>query len=348
MVKKVEERVKRLLDNSIVIDGHFDLLMDVVEKRALGRRKVIENEHLQEFLEGGVDVVVSSIFIEDKYLPEMALRKALEQISALYSEIEESFDKIMLCKSYEDIMSAKTQGKLGVMLSFEGVEPLYNDLSLLRVFYELGVRIVGLVWSRRNYAGDGCNFSETKKGKNGGITEFGVELIEEAEKLGMFIDVSHLNDEGFWDVMKFAKGPVVASHSNCRSVASAMRNLSDEQIEAIAKKNGVIGINASNLFTDDMDENSDLEHLINHVDYIVKLVGVDHVGIGFDFCDHIIEDLSQKVIEAFPRKPFDVIKGHKGIKNFTRSLIERGYSDQQIEKILGLNLLGVYKQVLKK
>ena len=215
------------------------------------------------------------------------------------------------------------------------------------MFYELGVRVVGLVWSRRNFAGDGCHFSSVREGKKGGITDFGVQLIEESERLGMFIDVSHLNDEGFWDVMEVAKKPVIASHSNCRSIVNSMRNLTDEQIKAIAQKGGVIGMNACNIFTADRDEDGDVEHLINHVDHIVKLVGPMHVGLGLDLCDDFMKYVSDEKIGAVPRKSFDVLKGHKSIQQFTKGLIGRGYRDDEIEMILGKNFLRIYKEVLK-
>jgi len=220
-------------------------------------------------------------------------------------------------------------------------------LNLLSIFYKLGVRIVGLTWSRRNFAGDGSYFSKVREGKKGGITDFGVELIEKAESLGMFIDVSHLNDEGFWDVMKIAKKPVIASHSNCRAIVNSMRNLTDEQIRAIADKGGVIGMNVCNIFAADKNEDGDVEYLINHVDHIVELVGVRHIGLGFDFCDDFRKYIFSQNMRALSRKSFDVLKGHKSIEQFTKGLISRGYTDEEIKLILGKNFLKIYKEVLK-
>lgn len=341
------ENIINVLQKSIVIDAHFDLLFDVVRQRQYGRRRVIETDYFPGFIEGGLNVVVASIYIDGEFLPEMALRRALNQVSSLYSEIDESPDKIMLCKNYDDIIFAKNEGKVGIILSFEGVEPLYNDLSLLRIFYELGVRVVGLTWSRRNYAADGCRYGKVREGTRGGITDFGVQLIETAEDLGMFIDVSHLNDEGFWNVMEIAKKPVIASHSNCRALAGTKRNLTDEQISAIASKGGVIGINASNILASDNDVDANISYLINHVEHISKLVGVEHVGLGFDFCDHLFKYLSPEELKGISRKPFDVLKGHKQIKDFTYELIKRGYTQEEIELILGKNFLRVYEEALK-
>lgn len=335
------------MKNSTVIDAHLDLLFDVVRQRQLGRKKVIETDYLSNFLEGGFNVIVSSIFLDDEFLPEMALRRALNQISALYDEIADSPDKIMLCKSYDDIIKAKHSGKIGILLSFEGVEPLYNDMSLLRIFYELGVRGVGLVWSRRNYAGDGCKFEKIKEGKGAGLTDFGISLVKTAEKLDMFIDVSHLNDEGFWDVIDIAQNPVIASHSNCRAIVDTPRNLSDEQIKAIASTGGVIGINAANFVTSYDDKDSNIEFLVNHIDHIASLAGVKHVGFGFDLCDKLSKYEPDDGPSPLPRKPFDILKSHRDVIPLIQELENRGYSQNELQMIVGGNFERVYKEVLK-
>lgn len=337
--------VKNIQENSTIVDAHLDLLYDVDLKRRMGQSRVIESQYLPEFKEGGVNIVVSSIYIDDMFIPEMALKKALNQVSALYSEIDESPDKIMLCKSFKDIERAIEEEKIGIMLSFEGVEPLYNDLSLLRAFYELGVRFAGLTWSRRNFAADGCSFKWGNELTRGGLTDFGVSLVEEAEKLGMIIDVSHLNDEGFWDVIKIAKNPVIASHSNTRKLVNIPRNLNDNQIKALAASDGVIGMNVASLLVADDDKKANMEHLLNHLDYIVKLVGAEHVGLGFDFCDRLFENSSPESLEKLPRKSFDVIKSHAELNKFIDGLIKRGYNDDDIRLILGDNFIRIYRQV---
>lgn len=343
MDSKMKDRVESIHKDSTVVDAHFDLLSIVEYRRSMGLRKVMEKDFVPDFLIGGVDVVVSSIYVDDMFLPEMGLKKALDQISALYSEVDESPDCIAICRTYNDIIKSKAEGKIGILLSLEGVDPLTNDLNLLRIFFELGVRMVGLTWSRRNYAADGCHYYSRTEGKIGGLTDFGVELIRMAEDLGMLIDVSHLNDEGFWDVMNVSKRPVIASHSNCRALAYTPRNLTDEQIKALAERGGIIGMNACSSFTSDKDEEGDADHLAGHVDHIVKLTGVEHVGLGFDFCD-ILREMEGEKAWMQPRKNFDVIKGHKNIPEFTAALIKRGLSDHDIGLILGGNFLNLYSK----
>lgn len=341
IINNIKEQLENIHNEINIVDAHFDMLVHVLKKRNLGHKKVIERDFIPGFLEGGVNLVVASLFVDNQFLPEMGLRTALDQVSVLYEEIQESPDKLMLCKSYKDIEEAINKNKIGIVLSLEGADPIGNDLKLLRVFYELGVRMVGLVWSRRNYAADGCDFNDIKGETKGGLTDFGIELIEEAEKLGMIIDVSHLNDKGFWDVMKISKKPVIASHSNSRKIATSIRNLTDDQIKAIAKTGGVLGMNGYSDFVSDKEEERDVKGLVKHVRHIVDLVGVMHVGLGFDFCDLIFSDDAESLTGK--KETFDVIKGHENINQFTKALMEEGFAEEELQLILGGNFLRLYK-----
>ncbi len=342
MEKKYLEHVADIHRRAFTVDAHFDLTYDIANRRDRGQEKVIETTHLPVFQQGGINLIVSAIFIDDFFLPEMGLRRALDQISYLHEEIDETPGKFRICRSTAEASAAQAVGEIAIFLSLEGAEPLQNDLRLLRIFYELGVRGLGLVWSRRNYVADGAFFSATREGRKGGLTPFGIELIEQAEALGMFIDVSHLNDEGFWDVFDVATKPLIASHSNCRILAGTMRNLTDDQIKAIARKGGVIGMNSVDVFIRDNEPNVQVSHFIDHVDHIVNIAGLNHVGLGFDFCDGF-EDYSQlgSTIETC-----DVIKTHAGLGEFTCELIIRGYSDDDIVAILGGNFMHVFSAIL--
>ncbi|MCL1632812.1 dipeptidase [Sporolactobacillus sp. CPB3-1] len=343
-MESVREHALRLHEQYIVLDAHFDLLMEVDLRRKHGYRKVIETNFLPDLRAGGVSALVCSLFIESEYLPEMGLKMALDQVSALYSEIEESPDKIQLCTTYDDIIDAHVHRKLAILLSLEGVDPLTNDLGLLQIFYKLGVRFVGLTWSRRNFAADGSHFKTVDEGRQGGLTEFGVQLLEEAERLNMIIDVSHLNDAGLADVLERTSGPIIASHSNARMLASSMRNLTDDQIRELASRGSVIGMNGFSAFVSDRSEQRDVSHLIDHLDHVVQLVGPEHVGVGLDICNFLTE---------LPLKPawhtedtYDVIKTHKDLPLFTEELIRRGYDDETIGRILSGNFLNLYQQLL--
>ncbi|MBP1971500.1 membrane dipeptidase [Virgibacillus natechei] len=340
------ETTKQLIDEihaeAITIDAHFDLLFDVAAQRELGRTQVIETDHLPHFTKGSWDVIVSSIFLDNSQLPEMALHKALDQVRSLYAEIEESPDKIMLCKNVQDIKQAKQSGKVGIMLSFEGVEPLHSDVNLVRVFYELGVRMIGLTWSRRNAAGDGCAFNFTTRQATGGLSDFGLSVIAEAERLGMIMDVTHINDEGFQDIIASSHQPVIASHSNAREIAETPRNLTDEQLRQVAKSGGVAGINAISTIASIKPEEATIEKLVDHIEHMTTIVGVDHIGIGLDLCDM----LNKYIVLGKKRKAFDILKDHGKLEDLTHALLERGFEKESILKIYGQNMLRVYDEIL--
>ncbi|MDN4524033.1 dipeptidase [Fictibacillus fluitans] len=326
-----------------VLDAHFDLLMDVQLKREKGARRVIEREYLEAFRKGGIHVIVAAVFVDSQFVPYSALQKALNQISCLYQEVKESPDKLMICLNDSDMLQAYETGKIGFLLSLEGAEPIGTDLSLLHIFYELGVRNLGLVWSRRNEAGDGSHFQEVREGKKGGLTSFGIELIEEAEKLGITIDVSHINDEGFYDVLEVAQKPLIASHSNARALCPTMRNLTDHQIKEIAGKKGVIGVNAVSMLVHSEDAKSTPTALADHIEYLIQLAGIEHVGFGFDFCDSVMKYISREDLLKMPRIPFDVIKGHQNLDGLMNEILKRGYAESDLALLAGMNFHRIFK-----
>lgn len=342
MNNELEEHIRQLHDQAFTIDAHYDLTYDVANFRDHGHKKVIETNWLSSFQAGGIDLIVSAIFVHDYFLPEMGLRKALNQISYLHDEMMESPGLFKLCRTMTQAQAAKSEGQIALFLSLEGADPLQNDPGLLRIFYELGVRGLGLTWSRRNYVADGSFFFPAKEGKKGGLTPFGLEVVETAEQLGMFIDISHLNDEGFWDVMEVTSKPVIASHSNCRKLTGMMRNLDDEQIKAIIKKGGVIGMNGVSKIISPDKETPNVGDLVDHVDHIAELGGIDHIGLGLDICHG-----SPNFLNIPPDLPaFDIIAEHREVKTLTRELIMRGYTDNQIIGILGGNFKRIYQQIL--
>ncbi|PNR93667.1 dipeptidase [Petrotoga sp. 9PWA.NaAc.5.4] len=343
----LKELAKNILETTFVLDAHFDLLYDVVNQRNLGNHRVMEKDHLGNFKQGGLNIVVSSLFINNSLVPEISLRQALDQISALYQELKESSEYFMLCKNYDDIIKAEQCNKIGIMLSFEGVEPLYNDLELLEIFYQLGVRLVGLTWSRRNYAGDPSKFLHPDEIKNSnGLSDFGKELVNKAQNMKMIVDVSHLNDKGFWDVIELAKQPVIASHSNCRKIVNFERNLDDSQIKAIASTGGVIGINGLSRLASDDNEAATVKDLVQNIEHIVDLVGINHVGLGLDFCDHLKKFNSNFINQHKTNETFDILGNHSNIFILVEELLKRGYTVKDISKILGENFLRIYNVIL--
>lgn len=319
-----------------VIDGHFDLLSDVAARRKAGERRVIEREYLPELRAGGVAAVVASLFVDSAFLPELALRTALEQVAALHEEVAESPSLFALCRCGADLEQARAAGKIGFFMSFEGAEPVSGP-DILRMFYELGVRGLGLCWSRRNMAADGCAFDGVER--RGGLTELGFSLVQEAGRLGMFLDVSHLSDEGVEDLFTVPGIRVAATHSNARALCPTGRNLTDEQMRRIAAAGGVAGLNAANIIAARQDADATEERLMEHLDHMVAVMGEDHVGFGFDFCDRFMVGCSAQDTARMPRRPFDVLPGHAAIPAFVEKLRRRGYGETRLEKLCWSNWL---------
>lgn len=260
---------KELHDNAIVVDGHSDIPLDMYAKRRK-KGKVLNSYHLPLLKQGGVNLVFVNLF--EDFHPEGSLKEAMIQVSELYRELEET-DEIILVLNKKDLNEVIKNKKIGFILSMEGLEPISNEVVLLKSFYKLGVRSAALTWNHRNYFASGV-------GEIGGLSNLGKETVKQMEALGMLVDVSHLNEEGFWDVMEISENPIIASHSNAKKVYEHRRNLTDDQIKAIAKTGGVIGLNSQ--FTADRKEES-LSTFMEHLEYMVSIAGEDHVGLGFDF-----------------------------------------------------------------
>src|SRR5262249_36061735 len=271
MNESIEGRIERLQTGGI-IDMHFDLPMDLYEKRE--RRDVLETEFLPEFEAGNISGVGAAIYIEDRYLPQNALRVALDQIARLYAETAAS-ERFAICKNYREIQVARERGRIAFLITMEGIEPLGTDLNQLRVFYELGVRSIGLTHARSNAAGHGAIFAASGSPREG-LTAFGRELLGQCEALGVIIDLAHINPAGFDEILSSTTKPPIVSHTNVRRFYNIERNISDEQIKMIGQRRGVIGVNS--ILVSPREEESTLDRYVDHIEHIANLIGVDTVG----------------------------------------------------------------------
>ena len=327
------------------IDGHFDMLGDVCTRRRNGEREVIKRLYYPAFAAGHVTGVVASLFVDSCYLPYGALENAMEQVSALHCEIAESQDILMLATCAEDFLEAARQNKLAILMSFEGAEPV-SSCMMLHGFYAMGVRGLGLAWSRRNPAADGCDFMGGLK--KGGLTSYGVDLVHEAEKLSMLIDVSHLSDEGVEDVLNSTSCPIIATHSNARSIAGNNRNLTDAQMREIARRDGMAGLNGCSIIVSETKEGASREKLMEHMDHMIDVMGEDHVGFGFDFCDQFLTSSSPKDLTRMPYVSFDLVGGHGALPEFIEELRAHGYIEERLKKVAGENWLRLFKNTFGK
>ena len=342
--ESAEERIDQLHADG-VIDLHFDMLMDLYEKR--DRTNVVATDYLPELEAGNIGVLGAAIYIEDRYMPEMGLRVALDQIARLYAEAEQCA-RFAICKSYQEIVHARKDRKIALLITMEGIEPLGTDLNLLPIFYELGVRAVGLTHARRNAAGDGGIFAPTGSPRDG-LTAFGRDVVRQCQALGVIVDLAHINPAGFEDILAITTKPVIVSHTNPRRYYDIERNISDEQIRMIGKQRGVIGVNS--VLVSSREDEATLDHYIDHIEHIANLIGIECVAIGFDFFEFIYRqwpESAQKELAAKFTTPHFIpdLRNHSHARNLTRRLIERGFNDEQIERILRENWMRIFEALL--
>ena len=342
--KSIEARIDQLHADGIV-DLHFDMPMDLYEKR--DRTNVLATDYLPELEAGNIGVLGVAIYIEDRYMPEMGLRVGLDQIARVYAEAEQC-TRFAICKNYQEILHARKDRKIALLITMEGVEPLGADLELLRIFYELGVRAIGLTHARRNAAGDGGVFASTGSSRDG-LTGFGRDVVRQCEALGVIVDLAHISPAGFEDILAITTKPPIVSHTNARRYYDIERNISDEQIKMIGERRGVIGINS--ILVSPNKEESTLDRYIDHIEHVVNLIGVEYVAIGFDFFEFIYRQWSESARKELAAKftiPHFIpdLSNHSHARNLTRKLIEHGFSDENIEKILRDNWMRIFKQTL--
>ncbi len=270
---------------------------------------------------GGVDAAFFAVDVTRAW--KNYLTYALDALGYFEEEVERLEGEALIARSAGDVLRAKQDGRLAAILVVENSDGLEGSLNVLRMLHRVGVRSIGLTHNPRSWAADGNG-----EGSGGsGLTQFGRRLVEEMNRLGVLVDVSHIGERGFRDVMEVTRRPVIASHSNCKAVCDHPRNLDDRQIVALANNGGVMGVTFVPGFVD--AQAPTLERLLDHVDHAVKLVGPDHVGIGSDFDGG---GTALKDATEFPR--------------ITEGLLRRGYGEGDVRKILGENHLRVLKEAI--
>lgn len=327
--------------DAIVIDGHSDVFCDVVRRRLAGETEVLARLHVPAWREAGVNAIVTTLYTEPEHKPDRALQRAVTMLGAALDDIDETTG-VRLCRTRADVETAVADGAIAFILGMEGGEPVQSGPEALRTFYELGVRVLGFTWNQRNLLADGIGEARA----DGGLTELGYRMVEEANRLGILLDVSHLTVRSFWDMLETSEEPVIASHSNALALCEHPRNIDDEQIEALADSGGFIGINGVAGFISDDPEEADLERMLDHLDHVVALVGARHVTLGPDFVDYLQDpegpDTSLRLKGISYARGFESIRS---MPNVTAGLVERGYDEEQIRGILGLNFLRVFGDV---
>ena len=321
-------------------DAHSDLLYDVTRRRLAGEERILETHHLDRLRSGGVEGLVLALWYGDSQgltfwrdVPgadreDVRLAAMLDHARAELARCSQ----IQLVRTVREAEAAREAGKLYAFLGIEGMAAFGTDAGALDRCYESGVRLGMLTWNEENALAAGAGGDPEKK-----LTAPGRAVVRRMRELHMLVDVSHLNDGGFWDVMDLAGGPVIASHSNCRALCDVRRNLTDSQLRAIRDTGGVVGLNVYHGFVHAEAEKQTAEMLARHAAHMAEVMGVEHVGCGFDFCEFIgppdndgaagLEDASR-------------------IGNLFYWLEKLGMSREERELIARGNFLRVFRQVL--
>ena len=338
----MEERSIDFHVDAVVVDAHSDVFNDVARRRLAGETGILRRLHVPAWRAGGVDVVVTTLYVEGEHKPDRALRRAVTLLGAALNDIDATYE-IALCRTQAEIDAAVGRGQIAFVLAIEGAECVQDGVESLRVFYELGVRVMGLTWNQRNLLAEGVG--EERAG--GGLTELGRVFVQEANRLGIILDVSHLSVKSFWDLIDASEAPVIASHSNAKALCCHRRNLDDDQIRALAQKGGIVGVNAVPSFIDDDPQNASLERMLDHIDYIAGLIGQERVALGPDFVDFL--GSSGFGTGAGASGQSIQTTGFANIRqmpNVTAGLRARGYSEEAIRGILGATFLRVLTGII--
>ena len=364
--------------SAIVVDTHADT----------PQRFVDENWSFTDPLDGGMLNYDSakrgnlaaqflSIWVDPGQYPNTAARRTLELIDGTLEQVRRAPDKLQLCTTADQILAAHSQRKFAVLMGIEGGHSIENSLALLRDYYRLGVRYMTLTWSNtNNWADSSGDIDDATIRHHNGLNPFGKQVVAEMNRLGMMVDISHVSDKTFWDVIGSTHAPIIASHSSARALTQAPRNMTDEMLQAVAKNNGVVMVNFFPAFIDEnwrlawaaqaperkkaqdaleaeykakglpvpytASDKIDREFaakigrapfnsLIDHFDHVIKIAGINHVGIGTDFDG--IQELPEGIDSA------------ADLPKVTAALMARGYSAEDMHKLLGGNLLRVFREV---
>jgi membrane dipeptidase len=377
----VGPQARVIQESAIVVDTHADTPQRFLDDGFdIGSADPHDIGHLSldKAQRGNLGAEFFSIWVDPETNKGHFAQHTFDLIDSVYEQAAGHPDRMMMAFSVADIERAHGEHKLAALMGIEGGHSIENDMHLLRDYYRLGVRYLTLSWSNTNeWADSSGDINDTKIQHHNGLTDFGKQVVVEMNRLGMMVDISHVADKTFWDAIATTKAPVIASHSSARALVNAPRNMTDDMLRAVAKNGGVVQVNFFSGFLDEdyrkaveaqaKDQAAAIQKyidslkaqgkpisyvevdrmerawmakiprppfnvLIDHIDHIAKIAGVDHVGLGSDF---------DGVSGATPRG----MDSAADLPKITQALLDRGYSTEDIKKILGGNLLRVFRQV---
>ena len=377
----ISAKARAIHDSAIIIDTHADTPQRFLDENFnIGSTDPNDVGHisLDKARRGNLGAEFFSIWVDPETNQGHFAKHTFDLIDSVYEQAAKHPDRMMMAFSAADIERAHKEHKLAALMGIEGGHSIENDIRLLRDYYRLGVRYMTLTWSNTNeWADSSGDIDDPKVAHHNGLTEFGKQVVLEMNRLGMMVDISHVSDKTFWDAIATSKAPVIASHSSARALTNAPRNMTDDMLRAVARNGGVVDVNFFSGFDDQSywdaakaqardrdaaiaayvakkraagetvnysDEDRlerewmakiprpPLKALIDNIDHVAKVAGIDHVGLGSDF-DGVSGATPQGMDSA------------ADLPNITQALLERGYSSEDIHKILGGNVLRVFGQV---
>ena len=327
---------------SVVADTHNDLLCAVVSRPVDAWAGFFREQWLPQLRAGGVDLQTLPVFIDDPYRPEGALRRTLRMIEAAHRLADGNPDDVALCRDGAEIDAALADHKIGLVLALESAPGIGEDVELLQTLFRLGVRVASLAHFGRTALADGSGEDQT----GGRLTKAGVAAVAEMERLGMLYDVSHLGIAGVEHVLELATRPVIATHSSARALFDHHRNLSDAQIRGIADGGGLVCVNFFAPYLHATDYT--IDRLVDHLEHIVGVAGIEHVGLGPDFVKEVLADTTPPCcevdfVEGVPADRYlPGLEGPAGLPLVTDALLRRGWAEADVVAVLGANVRRLY------
>lgn len=323
---------------AVVADAHNDLLMAVAARPPERWGGFFRDRWLPQLREGGVDIQVLPVFIDDQYRPEGALRQTLRTIECAHVIAEANADQVALCLDGADIDEAVTAGRIALVLALESAPGIDASVELFSTLFRLGVRIASIAHWGRTPLADGSREDAT----GSRLTAPGVRALREMERLGMLFDISHLGASGVAHVLELATRPLIATHSCARALRDHHRNLTDDQIRGVAGTGGVVCVNFVPDFLTDDQERVGVDRVVDHIEHVVAVAGIDHVGLGADFLREVVADLTPPCCESAddedPLFEFPGLEAPGDLPVVTEALLRRGLPDEDVLKILGGNV----------
>nr|WP_272924038.1 dipeptidase [Streptomyces sp. SID3343] len=333
---------------AVVADTHNDLLMAVVERPPARWASFFREQWLPQLRDGGVGIQVLPVFVDEHFRPEGALRRTLRMVECAHAITEGNPEDVRLCLDGDDIDAALSQGRIALVLALESAPGVEADLELFRTLYRLGVRVASIAHWGRSALADGSGEDAT----GSRLTAAGAEALHEMERLGIIFDISHLGASGVEHVLELATRPLLASHSGARAVRDHHRNLTDEQIRGVARTGGVVCVNFVPDFVSADPDRRTIDGIVDHIEHVVAVAGIDHVGIGPDFLREVLADITPPCCEGAEVTGVDTsatlpgLEGPAELPALTEVLVRRGFAEKDILAILGGNVQRLFRAEL--